>query len=192
MGERGRDALARLKAGNDRYVADRNEHPNLGGGRRSELVGGQDPCAVVLTCADSRVASELIFDVGLGDLFIARVAGNVLSPEIIGTIEYAALHLGTPLVIVMGHQGCGAVTAAVAGEHFGNSIDSLIDAMQDSVGAVAGMEGDLVDNCIRRNAVDVCTELLERSPGMAQRAADGSLMILPAYYALGTGEVTWL
>lgn len=192
MTERAIEALARLKAGNERYIAAHRAHPGVSARLRGELVGGQDPFGVVLTCADSRVVPELIFDATIGDLFVTSVAGNVLSAEVIGTIEYAVLQLGTPLVLILGHQGCGAVTAAVEGARFGNSIDSLIEAMQDSVSAVRGKEGDLVDNCVRQNAIDVRAELLERSPEMAELATAGRLQVVAGYYALDTGVVTWL
>ena len=186
------DALQLLTEGNARYTADKCEHPNLSQSRRAETTGGQSPYAVVLACADSRVTPELIFDAGIGDLFVTTVAGNIASPEVTGTIEYAALHLDTRLVVVMGHQSCGAVTAAVDGSPHGNSIDSLVNAMQGTVAKAKDQAGDQVDNTIRQNAHDVCADLIGRSPAMAELVEAGTLKIVPAYYALDTGAVSWL
>jgi len=109
------DAVLReLKAGNDHHVAKRYQHPHQSAGRQRELADGQSPHAIVLSCADSRVAPEIILDQGLGDLFDVRVAGNVASDTELASIEYAAEHLHTPVLVVMGHQKCGAVTAAAA------------------------------------------------------------------------------
>lgn len=186
------DALQLLKDGNARYVADQNQHPNLSQARRAELAGGQSPYAIVLACADSRVTPELIFDAGIGDLFVSCVAGNIASPEVTGTIEYAALHLNTRLVVVLGHQSCGAVTAAVDGSPHGNSIDSLVNAMQGTVAKAKDQPGDQLDNTIRQNAHDVCADLIARSPSMGELVDAGTLKIVPAYYALDTGVVSWL
>src|SRR3954451_10886779 len=109
-------ALSRLLAGNERFVAHKERHPDESAGRRRELVSGQHPFAVILGCSDSRVAPELLFDEGLGDLFVIRVAGNIVDDDILASIEYAVEHLGTKLVVVLGHEKCGAVSAAVSGE----------------------------------------------------------------------------
>ena len=106
------EALARLKAGNARFVAGKLEHPRQTAARRTELATSQHPFAVVLACADSRTSPGLLFDEGLGDVFVVRVAGNVLNNELLGSIEYAVEHLGTQLVVVLGHERCGAVAAA--------------------------------------------------------------------------------
>src|SRR5262245_40561826 len=108
-------ALARLLAGNARFVAHRERHPDITVRRRRALVSSQHPFAVILGCADSRVSPELLFDEGLGDLFVIRVAGNVVDDVVLGSIEYAVEHLGTKLIVVLGHEKCGAVSAAVAG-----------------------------------------------------------------------------
>src|SRR5439155_1280302 len=114
----GAQALERLKAGNTRFAADKSNPKNIGKDRRAVLAKGQHPFAVVLTCADSRVAPELVFDQGLGDLFVLRVAGNIADPFVLGSIEYAVEHLHTPLIVVLGHESCGAVAAALTKEAF--------------------------------------------------------------------------
>ena len=123
-------ALKRLKESNARFAADQLARKDIGSKRRAELTQGQRPFAVILTCADSRVAPELIFDEGLGELFVLRVAGNVSNPDIIGSIEYAVAALKTPLVVVLGHSNCGAVAAAVEGKHLEGNLGKLIDRVQ--------------------------------------------------------------
>jgi carbonic anhydrase len=109
------DGLQRLKDGNERFIAGQTQHAHASADWRKQLTGGQQPFATILGCSDSRVPIELVFDQGFGDLFVVRVAGNVIAPDIVGTIEYAVAHLRTPLVVILGHEGCGAVTAAVQG-----------------------------------------------------------------------------
>ena len=108
------DALLRLVAGNERFVRGEARFPTVQKEILAELAKGQQPYATIIGCSDSRVPPELIFDAGFGDLFIVRVAGNVISPEVMGTLQYAAVHLHTPLFVVLGHEGCGAVQAALA------------------------------------------------------------------------------
>src|SRR5260370_868323 len=120
------EALKRLKEGNSRFVADKLAERNLGKNRRAELAKGQAPFAIILGCADSRVAPELLFDQGLGDLFVVRVAGNVTDPEILGSIEYALTELKAPLIVVLGHEECGAVKAALSEEQLSGNLAKLI------------------------------------------------------------------
>src|SRR6516165_380132 len=124
------EALKRLKEGNSRFVADMLAERNLGRNRRAELAKGQAPFAIILGCADSRVAPELLFDQGLGDLFVVRVAGNVTDPAILGSIEYAVEHLKAPLIVVVGHEKCGAVDAALSGGELHGNIAKLIKEVQ--------------------------------------------------------------
>jgi carbonic anhydrase len=186
-------ALSRLKAGNARASSDASEHPRSDAARRAELVGGQRPFVTVLACADSRVSPELVFDEGLGDLFVIRVAGNIIDDAILGSIEYAGLHLGVNLVVVMGHQSCGAVTAAVdnfdvEGPATHCHVDSLIDAIRPAVQRGAA---DVVDASIRANARQVAEAIGSSEPVLAGLAASG-MRSVPAYYSLETGEVHWL
>ncbi len=182
------EALSRLMEGNSRYRTDRMQRPNADSARRDSLTGGQAPFAVVLACADSRVVPELIFDQGIGDLFVIRLAGNIVDDGVRGSIEYAVAHLGTRLVLVLGHQSCGAVTAAVAGEPTACSIDALIEAIAPAVAEARGLPGDVVDNAIRANARQVAQALSEH-PAVLGPATKAGLRILPAYYRLDDGGV---
>ena len=186
------EALDQLEAGNQRFVSGASEHPHCDPARRAELAGGQRPFATVVTCADSRVPVELVFDQGLGDVFVIRVAGNIADDAVLGSIEYASMHLGVNLVVVMGHQSCGAVGAAVDGSATGTHIDSLIDAIAPAV-AEAKAEGsdDLLERSVHANATMVSTQIRESQPVLAGLGEQG-VAVRPAYYSLETGEVSWL
>ena len=120
-------ALQRLKDGNDRFAADKMEDKDLGAKKRQELAKGQRPFAIVLSCADSRVPPELIFNQGLGDLFVVRVAGNISDPFVVGSIDYGVAHLKVPLIVVLGHEACGAVSAAMGKDRPGGNLGKLLD-----------------------------------------------------------------
>ena len=186
------EALDQLEAGNQRFVSGASEHPHCDPARRAELAGGQRPFATVVTCSDSRVPVELVFDQGLGDVFVIRVAGNIADDAVLGSIEYASMHLGVNLVVVMGHQSCGAVGAAVDGSATGTHIDSLIDAIAPAV-AEAKAEGsdDLLERSVHANATMVSTQIRESQPVLAGLGEQG-VAVRPAYYSLETGEVSWL
>ena len=186
------EALDQLQAGNQRFVAGASQHPHCSPARRAELTGGQSPFATVITCADSRVPVELLFDQGLGDVFVIRVAGNIADDAVLGSIEYASLHLGVNLVVVMGHQSCGAVNAAVDGSSTGTHIDSLIDAIRPAVESAASEgEDDLLERSIRHNATMVANQVRGSDPVLSGLGPSG-VVVTPAYYDLGTGEVSWL
>src|SRR5262245_8933707 len=127
------EALARLKAGNDRFVAGEARFPTVQKEVLADLARGQHPYATILGCSDSRVPPELLFDAGFGELFVVRVAGNVVSPEIMGTLQYAALHLRTPLFLVLGHEGCGAVDAALAVKQEGAQMPARIALLLENI-----------------------------------------------------------
>ncbi len=186
------EALDQLEAGNQRFVSGASQHPHCDPARRAELAGGQRPFATVVTCSDSRVPVELVFDQGLGDVFVIRVAGNIADDAVLGSIEYASMHLGVNLVVVMGHQSCGAVGAAVDGSATGTHIDSLIDAIAPAV-AEAKAEGsdDLLERSVHANATMVSTQIRESQPVLAGLGEQG-VAVRPAYYSLETGEVSWL
>src|SRR5262252_9569528 len=131
------EALKKLIAGNERYVRAKVNHPDESLARRKELTTGQHPFAVILGCADSRVSPELLFDEGLGDLFVIRVAGNIVDDAVLGSIEYAVEHLDTKLIVVLGHEKCGAVSAAVEGGDVPGHLKALVAAIQASVLATA-------------------------------------------------------
>jgi carbonic anhydrase len=184
-------ALAQLLEGNGRFQRDANSHPHLHARRRSELVGGQAPFAVILSCSDSRVPPELLFDQGLGGLFVVRLAGNTVTRAGLESIDYAVDHLGTNLIMVLGHDSCGAVKGALAAcvskpaaelpEIFANICPAADQARK------AG--GDkLESNAIDLNVTDQ-VKILERSPLFKKRLADSSLKIVGARYNLESGKV---
>src|SRR5215813_15287002 len=184
-------ALAELKAGNAHHVAHRYTHPHETADRQRELASGQHPHAQVLSCADSRVPPEVVFDQGLGDLFVVRVAGNVASDPELASLEYGALHLHVPLLVVLGHQHCGAVTAAVEGGEAEGHIGALVTLIRPAVEATKGMPGDPVDNAVKAN-VEMTVKKLRASPVFAALIGEGKLKIVGAVYSLDTGKVTWL
>ena len=185
-------ALAELKAGNARFVGARMQHPAQDPQHRVALSKGQDPFAVVLSCSDSRLPPEVIFDQGLGDVFVVRVAGNIVDPALLGSIEYAVGHLHTPLVVVLGHQNCGAVAATLEvlqthNEPHGD-IAALVSAIKPAVGVAGSRPGDLLDNTIRAN-VEQSRDQIIASPELKQPLDAGDLNVVTAYYSLNSGEV---
>ena len=188
-GPSAKQAAAMLFAGNRRYVAGETEHPNQSGERRAEVAGGQAPFAIVLGCSDSRVPPEIIFDAGLGDLFVIRVAGNIIDDAVLGSIEYAAVHLGTPLVVALGHAGCGAVTAAVSGADAEGHLPCVLSAIRPAVEKAERRPGDVTDHAIRANAKMAASQMTERSSVLAGLVQAGKLQVIAAYYDLTTGRV---
>ncbi len=188
----GDQALRVLREGNRRYAAALLTHPNQNVARRTEVASGQHPIAAVLSCADSRVPPELIFDRGLGDLFVVRVAGNIADDAILGSLEYAAEHLHVPLILVLGHQKCGAISAAVQGGRTNTHIDSLIDAINPAVATVKGKPGDPIDNAVRANVLRVVDQLKSDPSILASEVKRGKLKIVGGVYSLDTGKMTLL
>jgi len=185
-------ALQQLLNGNKRFTSTSPTHPNQDSERRVALGDGQAPFAAVLACADSRVPPEVLFDQGLGDLFVVRVAGNILNDQLLGSLEYAAAHLNTPLVVVLGHSNCGAIGAVAQGAELEGHIASLIPAIQPSVEKVRDMEGDLTDNAAREVAKMTAEQLRTSEPVMANLVKEGKLKVVPAFYDLESGEVSLL
>jgi carbonic anhydrase len=185
----GEQALQRLMEGNGRFVADQSLHPDQTKERRVTLAGGQAPFAIVLTCSDSRVAPELFFDQGLGDLFVIRNAGNVLDDHVIGSMEYAVEHLHVPLIIVVGHEKCGAVTAAVAGGEVPGHLHSVTDDIAPAVEQSKQLPGDKVDNAVRANAQRAADILAHVEPVLKAAASRTNLLIVAARYDLITGKI---
>ncbi len=185
-------ALAALLAGNRRYVAGQSAHPHQTSGWRAETARGQNPLATILTCSDSRVPPEIIFDCGLGDLFVVRVAGNVLDDVVLGSIEYAAEHLGVSLVLVLGHSHCGAVTAAVEGGHAHGHIGSLTERLRPAVERAATAGQDLVEAAVTANVALTVAELRAAEPILAELIAEHRLHVVGAHYDLDTGLVALL
>jgi carbonic anhydrase len=159
------NALEKLKAGNQRYVTGQLMHHHQTGGRMRAVAIGQHPFAIVLGCADSRVPPEIIFDQGLGDLFVIRVAGNIIDDAILGSIEYAAEELRTSLLLVLGHERCGAVAATIKhGELLGH-ISTLVNAIQPAVDSAKQEPGDLLSNAVQTNIKLVVKQLTAKING---------------------------
>lgn len=185
-------ALTELKTGNAHHARHQYQHPHEAVARQRELVAGQHPHAEILSCADSRVPPEIVFDQGLGDLFVVRVAGNVATDTEIGSLEYGAEHLHIPLLVVLGHESCGAVTAAVQGGDADGHIAALISLIKPAVDMSRGMPGDPVANAVRSNVQKVVLQLRSSTPILSELVAHGKLKIVGAVYSLETGEVMWL
>lgn len=187
-------ALQQLLDGNARFVSGKLEHPDRSTERVAALAAGQHPIAVVLGCSDSRVPPEIVFDAGLGELFVVRVAGNTADAAGVGSIEYAVEHLGAPLIVVLGHGKCGAVKAAVdtvetrvepAG-HLG----AVVDPIKPAVEKVLDRGGDVLDNAVHENVSEVVEHLKTSEPVLANEVHEGHVKIVGAYYDLSTGKVT--
>lgn len=183
------DALDRLKKGNANFVVDQLDGQLQNSSRRTSLVKGQNPFAVILSCADSRVVPELAFDTGLGELFVIRVAGNVANTSTIASIEYAVANLGVSLIVVMGHESCGAITAALKGGDNGANLNHLLDHVQPAIQAAGS---DEVNTVVRTNAQLTGEQLKERSSIINDAVEGGKTKILSAYYNLGSGQVDFL
>ena len=191
------DALARLQAGNERFVRGDARFPTVQKEILADLAKGQRPYATILGCSDSRVPPELVFDAGFGELFIVRVAGNVISPEVMGTLQYAGVHLRTPLFVVLGHEGCGAVAAALATLDGGESEPARIALLLDTIlPGLRGLPSAVTPEARLRAAVEANVrwsmhQLLETPEGKA-RVAEGTMQLVGAVYELETGRVRFL
>jgi carbonic anhydrase len=187
------EALSELKSGNERYVSGKLNHPRRDADRRAEVAKSQHPFAIVLGCADSRVSPEVLFDQGLGDLFVVRVAGNVLDEHVLGSIEYAVEHFGSGLIVVLGHEHCGAVKAAKdtieAQAKAPPHIDSLVRAIQPVIEANPGAN---LDEMVKANIRYVAKTLRTTGPLLKQKSEAGEISVVGAYYELGTGKIVFL
>ncbi len=194
----GAEAVMReLKEGNERFAAGKPQHPHTSLERMREVVAGQHPHAVVLTCADSRVPPEVLFDQGIGDLFVVRVAGNVANNDQTGSVEYAVDHLATPLCVVLGHSGCGAVSAVVNGDHVTEDIRRMVAPIGGVVQATRrshpGMSGDaLIAASVQANVQETLHQLMAGSELIAEKVRSGKLRLVGGVYSLPTGKVEWL
>ena len=193
-------ALARLRDGNTRFTSNvRSLDAMLSHTRRGELAEGQTPVAIVLGCSDSRVPAEVVFDQGLGDLFVIRVAGNIVAPSQIGSVEFAAARFGTRLVVVLGHSGCGAITATLedlrSPTKQSRNIRSIVDRVRPSVQPLLEIHrpeepyAALVDKAVRANVRASCNQLRHGSELLEQLIADEGLVVVGAEYSLETGNV---
>lgn len=186
-------ALAALAEGQARFVSGRPAHPHADQATREGLAAhGQTPLAAVLACSDSRAPVELLFDQGFGDLFIVRAAGQVPGPDQVGSLEYAVAHLGVPLVLVLGHTKCGAVTAAVQRAQEPGALGQLLARLDPVVQAVAHLpESQRVEAAVEKTVDHIVGELRRQSPTLAQAEKDGRIRILGAIYNLDSGKVVF-
>ena len=188
--------LALLQEGNERFVSGSLKHPNTDAAHRlATAIDGQEPFVTVLACSDSRVPVELIFDRGVGEIFTIRVAGNVADTDEIATIEYGVGHLNTPLVVVMGHTRCGAVTAVVKGVELDGLLPQLVDNIKpaaDRARHEGGEESVIIANAIKANVWQSISDLLRRSTVVRKELEAGSVSVVGAIYNLETGTVEWL
>ncbi len=188
-------ALQMLTDGNARFVSGDVEHPNQSAERREEVLSGQNPFAIIVGCSDSRIPPEIVFDQGIGDIFVIRTAGQVMDNATLASIEYAAEHLGVLLVVVLGHDGCGAVKATVEGGEAPGHIGCLVDAILPAVDEVAEdemnetSEDDIIDVTIDANVENIVYQLETSEPILSELVEDGELEIVGARYHLGSGEV---
>lgn len=183
-------SLERLKKGNARFVEDRLDGKLQDSSRRDSLTGGQAPYAIILGCADSRVVPELAFDTGLGELFTVRVAGNVANKSSIASIEYAVAHCGAKLIVVLGHQSCGAVTAAVAGGDNGYNLNHLLAHITPAINA--SNKDTSINEVVKKNATLTAADLITRSSIIKNAVDSGEVKIVAAYYNLDSGKVDFL
>ncbi len=192
------EALALLKEGNERYVSSQAQHPNQGiKSRISTATKGQQPFAAILSCSDSRVPVEVLFDRGVGDIFVIRVAGNVANTDETGSIEYAVDHLGTPVFIVLGHTNCGAVSAVVKGADLHGNIIPIRNAIFTAVSTAktnhpSATGEKLIDEAIRTNVWQAIEDVFRTSPITVARVKSGKLKVEGAVYDIETGAVTWM
>lgn len=182
-----------LKEGNERFVAGRPEHPSQSIEHRASLAAEQRPIAVVFGCADSRVAAEIIFDQGLGDMFVVRTAGHVIDSAVLGSIEYAVTVLGVPLVVVLGHDSCGAVKASIAALDEGTVpagyVRDVVERVTPSI-MLARRDGlTRVDEFEARHVIETGSQLLTRSTAISDRVQGGELAIVGVTYRLADGRI---
>jgi len=186
------EALKRLTEGNKRYVVGKFIRPHQTSVRRAELIDGQHPFAIVLSCSDSRIPVELVFDQGVGDLFVVRVAGNIADDIALGSIEYAAAHLHVSLAIVMGHGNCGAVAATASGGELEGHLPAIANAIRPAVDKVKSHQGDLVNNAAKANAEMVAERLKSSKPVLFELVRAGKLTIVAAFYDIKSGKVEFI
>lgn len=191
------EVIAILEKGNQRFAAGKPEYPHEGAARRAETSAGQHPIATVISCSDSRVPPELVFDEGIGDLFVIRVIGNIGSVDETGSAEYGVEHLETPLLVILGHTHCGAVTAAVTHTEVHGSIPPLLAHINPSVRTAKhdhpNLKGDeLIAEAVKTNVFHSIQELFNRSRIIRHRIGSGKLKVVGAIYDIQSGKVDWL
>lgn len=187
------EALKKLKQGNKRFVELHQKHPDESKKRRKEMLNGQHPFVIILSCSDSRVPPELIFDQGLGDIFEIRNAGNVLNNHVIGSIEYAVMHCGVKLIVIMGHQDCGAINATLSGVSETKYIQALEDSIEPAIVQckAKGLEINS-DNVVKAHVMQDIEELMAQDVELVEYMKKYKVKIVPAYYHLDNGVVEFL
>jgi carbonic anhydrase len=185
-------ALEKIMAGNARFASVHSIHPDESARRTKEISHEQHPMAVVIACSDSRVSPELVFDEGLGDLFVIRTAGNIIGEAEFGSVEYAVEHLKVPLIIVMGHERCGAVQAMIDGEHPSGHLQSLIDSLrnEEEIKAIPLSDAHRMEHCVLANIHHGVNSLIKNSSIIREKVADKSLKVVGAHYDLDDRKVT--
>ena len=178
-----------LMEGNQRFVNDQSTHPNRAVERRQETAELQEPFAIILGCADSRVSPEIIFDQGIGDLFVVRVAGNVMGPITLDSIEYSALYLHSTLIMVLGHESCGAVAAVLQGRT--QDIENVASLIQPAIEESKTQAGNRLENAIKDNVKNVVKQL-SKTPVLSKLIAEKKIKIVGGYYNFHSGEVELL
>jgi len=192
------EAMNMLKEGNARFTSGALKHPNQDQDRRGLTASkGQHPYATVLGCSDSRVPVEMLFDSGIGDIFVIRVAGNVADIDETGSIEYGVDHLGTPVLVVLGHTRCGAVTAVVQNAPLHGCIPTLVENCKPAVDKAKAehpeMSGDaLIEEAVTANVWQVIDDVFKLSEALRNRAKDGKVKVVGAVYDIETGKINWL
>jgi carbonic anhydrase len=182
-------AVKSLMEGNQRFVNGKRENPHQNMARLAEIAKTQKPFAAILSCADSRVPSEIIFDQGFGDLFVCRVAGNIATPEEIGSLEFGSLVLGAKVIMVLGHERCGAVDATIKGAQVPGQIASLLDAIKPAIKDSESQTGDRLENAVKANVL-YQIEKLKTSSVISELIQQKKLTVAGGYYDLDTGAVT--
>jgi carbonic anhydrase len=189
------EAMHLLTDGNERFVHQKMTSAHQDASRREALAKGQQPFAIVLGCADSRVPPEIVFDQGLGDLFVIRVAGEVAPPEVLGSIDYAVEHLGCRAIIVLGHERCGAVEAALAVPAGTTPEGNLGELLKDIVPGIEKIDRkapDALDEAVKANAKAVAETIVSKSKIVSELTKKGELVVTPACYDLDTGKVDFM
>ncbi len=190
--------IANLKAGNERFVNGTSTPQDWLSQAETTARDGQFPSAIVLSCLDSRVPTEIIFDQGIGDIFVGRVAGNFENTDMLGSMEFGTKLAGSKVIVVLGHTACGAVKGAIAGAEMGNlteTLENIQPAVEDarkSMPDAASDDSAFVQAVVERNVVRTVRDISERSPIMAEMIANGELKVVGAWYDLASGKVTWL
>lgn len=183
------EALKRLKAGNERFINNEMKSAERHEERRAATETTQSPFAVILGCSDSRVLPEYTFDQGVGDLFVVRVAGNVIDPVVLDSIEFSVKVFGSVLVVVLGHENCGAVRATLEGNT--KDIEAVAELIQPSVDKIRGTPGNTLENAVKANVFHML-EQLKNSPVITTAIKNGKLKVVGGYYNLRSGRVDWL